>query len=80
MLDRNYEGWEGFERGTWVREINLRSFIMVRQEPLRFRGLRSYARKSGGPPYIRPGAYRLRGYAGGWAFPRCGRNYKRILL
>ena len=27
MSDRNYEGWEGFEHGTWVREINLRSFI-----------------------------------------------------
>ena len=27
MLDRNYEGWAGFEKGTWVREINLRSFI-----------------------------------------------------
>ena len=27
MNSRNYEGWEGFERGTWVREINLRSFI-----------------------------------------------------
>jgi len=27
VLDRDYEGWEGFDRGTWVREINLRSFI-----------------------------------------------------
>ncbi|MBQ2881712.1 MAG: formate C-acetyltransferase [Clostridia bacterium] len=27
MLDREYEGWAGFEGGTWVREINLRSFI-----------------------------------------------------
>ncbi len=27
MLDREYEGWAGFEKGTWVREINLRSFI-----------------------------------------------------
>ncbi len=27
MLDRKYEGWAGFEGGTWVREINLRSFI-----------------------------------------------------
>ena len=22
-----YEAWEGFEAGTWVREINVRSFI-----------------------------------------------------
>ena len=27
MSKRNYEGWEGFEGGTWVNEINLRSFI-----------------------------------------------------
>ena len=27
MIDRHYEGWEGFEKGTWAREINLRSFI-----------------------------------------------------
>ncbi len=27
VLDRDYEGWAGFDRGTWVREINLRSFI-----------------------------------------------------
>ena len=33
MLDRNYEGWEGFERGTWVREINLRSFISHNYKP-----------------------------------------------
>ena len=27
MSKRIYEGWEGFEHGTWVNEINLRSFI-----------------------------------------------------
>ena len=27
MSKRIYEGWEGFEGGTWVNEINLRSFI-----------------------------------------------------
>ena len=27
MSKRFYEGWEGFEGGTWVNEINLRSFI-----------------------------------------------------
>ena len=24
---RKYDGWAGFEEGTWVNEINLRSFI-----------------------------------------------------
>ena len=26
-MNNVYEGWAGFEQGTWVREINLRSFI-----------------------------------------------------
>ena len=26
-MERMYEGWEGFERGTWTYEINVRSFI-----------------------------------------------------
>ena len=26
-MGRMYEGWAGFEGGTWVEEINLRSFI-----------------------------------------------------
>ena len=30
---RNYEGWKGFEGGTWVREINVRSFIKHNYTP-----------------------------------------------
>lgn len=26
-MERSYIGWEGFEEGTWMREINVRSFI-----------------------------------------------------
>ena len=26
-MNMNYEGWRGFEGGTWVKEINVRSFI-----------------------------------------------------
>ena len=26
-MQRYYEGWRGFEEGTWVKEINVRSFI-----------------------------------------------------
>ncbi len=26
-MEKMYEGWEGFERGTWTYEINVRSFI-----------------------------------------------------
>ena len=26
-MQYNYEGWRGFESGTWVKEINVRSFI-----------------------------------------------------
>ena len=29
----NYEGWEGFEGGTWVKEINVRSFIRHNYTP-----------------------------------------------
>lgn len=27
MIFRNYDGWAGFEDGTWTKEINVRSFI-----------------------------------------------------
>ena len=27
LIFRNYEGWYGFEDGTWTKEINVRSFI-----------------------------------------------------
>ncbi len=30
---KNYEGWQGFEPGTWVREINVRSFIKHNYTP-----------------------------------------------
>ena len=30
---RNYDGWQGFEGGTWVREINVRSFIKHNYTP-----------------------------------------------
>ena len=29
----NFEGWEGFEHGTWVSEINIRSFIRHNYTP-----------------------------------------------
>ncbi|MBR3879725.1 MAG: formate C-acetyltransferase [Clostridia bacterium] len=32
-MDRNYEGWRGFEGGTWVKEINVRSFIKHNYTP-----------------------------------------------
>ena len=30
---REYEGWNGFEGGTWVREVNVRSFIKHNYTP-----------------------------------------------
>jgi len=30
---RNYEGWQGFEGGTWIKEINVRSFIKHNYTP-----------------------------------------------
>ena len=32
-MDRNYEGWRGFEGGTWVKEVNVRSFIKHNYTP-----------------------------------------------
>ena len=32
-MNRNYEGWRGFEGGTWVKEINVRSFIKHNYTP-----------------------------------------------
>ncbi len=32
-MDYKYEGWEGFEHGTWVKEINVRSFIRHNYTP-----------------------------------------------
>ncbi len=32
-MERNYEGWRGFEGGTWVKEINVRSFIKHNYTP-----------------------------------------------
>ncbi len=32
-MDYKYEGWKGFEQGTWVREINVRSFIRHNYTP-----------------------------------------------
>ena len=32
-MDYNYEGWEGFEGGTWKKEINVRSFIRHNYTP-----------------------------------------------
>ena len=29
----NFEGWKGFEHGTWVSEINIRSFIRHNYTP-----------------------------------------------
>ncbi len=32
-MERNYEGWRGFEGGTWVKEVNVRSFIKHNYTP-----------------------------------------------
>ena len=32
-MDFKYEGWEGFEKGTWVNDINVRSFIRHNYTP-----------------------------------------------
>ena len=32
-MNHNYEGWAGFESGTWQREINVRSFIRHNYTP-----------------------------------------------
>ena len=32
-MDYKYEGWSGFEGGTWVKEINVRSFIRHNYTP-----------------------------------------------
>ncbi len=32
-MKKNYEGWAGFEGGTWVNEINVRSFIKHNHVP-----------------------------------------------
>ncbi len=32
-MNRSYIGWEGFEEGTWMREINVRSFIRHNYAP-----------------------------------------------
>lgn len=32
-MQYQYQGWEGFEAGTWVREINVRSFIRHNYTP-----------------------------------------------
>ncbi|MBR6514891.1 MAG: formate C-acetyltransferase [Clostridia bacterium] len=32
-MEYKYEGWKGFEYGTWVREINVRSFIRHNYTP-----------------------------------------------
>ena len=32
-MDYKYEGWEGFEGGTWQKEINVRSFIRHNYTP-----------------------------------------------
>ena len=32
-MSYNYEGWDGFESGTWVKEINVRSFIKHNYTP-----------------------------------------------
>ena len=32
-MNYNYEGWEGFESGTWQKEINVRSFIRHNYTP-----------------------------------------------
>ncbi len=33
VMEYLYEGWEGFEAGTWVKEINVRSFIRHNYTP-----------------------------------------------
>ncbi|MBQ8835963.1 MAG: formate C-acetyltransferase [Clostridia bacterium] len=32
-MEYKYEGWHGFDRGTWVKEINVRSFIRHNYTP-----------------------------------------------
>ena len=32
-MEHLYEGWKGFESGTWVKEINVRSFIRHNYKP-----------------------------------------------
>ena len=32
-MNYNYEGWAGFEGGTWTKEINVRSFIRHNYTP-----------------------------------------------
>ena len=32
-MNRMYEGWRGFEKGTWISEINVRSFIRHNFKP-----------------------------------------------
>jgi formate C-acetyltransferase len=32
-MNQYYEGWQGFEQGTWTREINVRSFIRHNYTP-----------------------------------------------
>ena len=32
-MDFKYEGWSGFDPGTWVKEINVRSFIKHNYTP-----------------------------------------------
>ena len=32
-MEYKYEGWNGFDRGTWVKEINVRSFIRHNYTP-----------------------------------------------
>ena len=32
-MDYDFEEWEGFERATWCREINVRSFIQHNHKP-----------------------------------------------
>ena len=32
-MNMNYEGWNGFEEGTWQKEINVRSFIKHNYTP-----------------------------------------------
>ena len=33
IVMQNYEGWQGFEAGTWKKEINVRSFIKHNYTP-----------------------------------------------
>ena len=32
-MNRMYEGWRGFQKGTWMSEINVRSFIKHNYTP-----------------------------------------------